>query len=428
MLFAVKGEATAGQQQVLQVIQESLRDRGAAPTLQEIADRVGKSTGAVQTTLQALQARGYIEIVPGKARGIALTERSALQDVRVTELRAALEAALSESPDLATLFLVAQENLPRVFRMERGILWVKDPVRRRFIGPADLGLIASDGFREELAIKTQGRGEPLWVLDRSKMNETAMTALFASHFKSFLVIPVTEGEQLLGVLAFASSHPVRLAEEGLLEAAQAAASLLVTPLRRAEAQFRLQEDLKLHRLLLELVKQLASDLDLGSLLMRVFHMIEKFVSVDAMFIAMKRPDGLYDAILETDLDDADRRIFFPVPRVMEPDKSKVAQSVEEHRYVLLCRTAEEMSAIQGKPAQGDPWYPVGNPARRSASLLYVPIWFGEEYHGFMSVQSYRMNAYRHEDAERLLVIGEYVGLAVRNARLLEEARKGQATK
>jgi len=419
-------DPTPGQQQVLHFIQETFRDTGAAPTLQEIAGKFKKSTGAVQTTLAALRTKGYIEIVPRKARGIQLTERSALQEVRVTELRAALEAALEEAAELPTLFRAAQEGLPEAFRMERGILWVRDTPRRRFLGPRDFGIDVPDGFLDELPLKAQALADPLWVLDRGKVNETAIAALFAPHVKSFLIVPVRDGEELLGVLAFTSTRAQKAEDDGAAEAAQTAAQLLVRPIRRAAAQFRLREDLKLHRLLLGLVKQLAGDLDLDSLLQRILRLIEKMIPVDAMFIALRREDGLYDAILETDLNDRDERVFFPVPRLMEPDTSRVAESVEQQRYVLVNRTPEELNKLRGKVASGDPWYPVGNPARRSASLLYAPLWFGDEFQGMMSVQSYRLNAYRHEDAERLLVIGEYVGLAIRNARLLQSVRKGRS--
>jgi len=423
MLFPVKGQTTPGQQQVLQFIQETIRGTGSAPTLQEIADRFRKSTGAIQTSLQALSAKGFIEIVPRTSRGIRLTEKGALQDVHVTRLRAALEAALEEGADLTVLFGVAQQSLPQVFGMEQGRLWIRDASRRRYLGPAEFGIEAPDGFRDELPIKGQGLPAPLWVLDRSKAHESPISAMFHERFRSFLVIPLADQGQALGVLALASTHVPRAEPEGVIEAARAASELLALPIRRASAQFDLQEDLKLHRLLLDLVKELASELDLQHLLQRIFRIIEKLVPVDALWIAIQRHDGLYDAILETDLDDSDRRVFFPTPRLMEPDKSKVLETIEQHRYALINRTPEELRALSQAPAAGNPWYPVGNPARRSASLLYVPIWFGEEFKGAMSVQSYRFNAYRHEDAERLLVIGEYVGLAIRNARLMEQVRK-----
>ncbi len=418
----VAPETTPGQQQVLQFIQETIRSSGHAPTLQEMADKFEKSTGAVQSTLQALQQKGYIEIVPRKSRGIELTEKGALQEVKVTELRAALEAAFGESIDLTTLFSVAQENLPRVFRMQAGILWVKDFTRRRFLGPRDFGIDPPDGIRDEITLKCQGLQEPLFALDRDTMAETAISALFDPKFKSFLIIPIWEDRQFLGLLTFAATAPQRGVDDGVLNAARAAAELLVGPLRRAQAQFRLQEDLKLHRLLLDLVKELASELDLQPLLQRVFRIIEKLFPVDAMWIALRRPDGEYDTILETDLDDGDRRVFFPAPRPMEVNRSKVMEHIEEHRYVLINRTPEELARLSGKPASGDPWYPVGNASRRSASLLYVPLWFGDEFKGVLSVQSYRLNAYRHEDAERLLVIGEYVGLAIRNAKIMEREK------
>lgn len=419
-MITLMGEETSpGQQRVLQIIQEAIRESGAAPTLQEIAAELGKSTGAVQAAIQALAAKGYIEIVPRKARGIRLTERSALQDVRVTELRAALEAALEESTDLPILFRVAQENLPKVFRMETGILWVKDAPRRRFLGPRDFGMTPPAPFRDELPVRCQARTEPLWVVDRKSGPETPVSALFAPDVRSYLIVPVMDEERFLALLAFASTRPAKNGAEETLEAARAAAEFLLKPLRRAEAQFRLQEDLKLHRLLLDLVKELTSELDLEPLLRRIFGIVEKLVPVDAMWISVKNKDGDYEALLETDLDDRDQRVFFPVPRIMEPDTSKTMVEVEQRRYVLVNRTPEELRRIAGKVpsgAPGDPWYPAGNPARRSASLLFVPIWFGKDFQGALSVQSYRLNAYRHEDAERLRVIGEYIGLALRNAR------------
>ena len=43
----MKRETTAGQQRVLEFIQETIRENGVAPTLQEIAGRFEKSTGAI---------------------------------------------------------------------------------------------------------------------------------------------------------------------------------------------------------------------------------------------------------------------------------------------------------------------------------------------------------------------------------------------
>lgn len=415
-------ETTPGQQQVLEFIQRTIRDSGTSPTLGEIAEEFRKSTGAIQTTLKALQSKGYIEIVPKKSRGIRLTELSAAQEIRVTELRAALEAVLEGGSELPALFRAAQESLPKVFRMQEGTLWVRDASRRRFLGPRDFGLEACQAFRDELPIRLQGRPEPLFVLDRKKVPETPISALVDERARSFLLIPIRDLEQELGLLAFLSGEPQKESEE-TIEAAGETSALLSLPIRRAAAQFGLQEDLKLHRLLLGLVKEIAGELDLQSLLRRIFGQIERLMPVDAMWIATRKPDGTYEAILETDLDDKNRRVFFPVPRIMEPDQSKVLMTVEQRRYVLVNRSAEEMQRLQGRVAKGDPWFTVGNPNRRSASLVFVPIWFGKDWNGAMSVQSYTMNAYRHEDAERLQMIGEYIGLAIRNAQYVSAKKR-----
>ncbi len=411
--------------EVLGCLREAMRGGGPAPAVRGVADRLGRPPAAVKAALETLRKSGYVEIAPRGGRVLRLTEKAARQAEREADLRAALEPALEEAAELPALFRAAGEGLPPLFGMERGCLWLRDPSRRRFVGPHDLGLEAAKGFRDELPLKCQGLGEPLWIPDRNRQRDAAIPALFDPSTRSILIVPVVEDRQFLGVMAFTSGSVQRGPDEAALPLARLAAKLLAGPVRRAESQFRVQEDLKLHRMLLDLVRRMGAGADLGSLLRQVFHVVERLVPADAMFVAVRRPDGRYDAILETDLDDADRRVFFPVPRLMDLQKSRALESVVGHRYLLICRTPEELARISGRPASGDPWYPVGNPARRSASLLYVPLWCGEEFKGVLSVQSYRLNAFRHADAERIAVVGDYVGLAIRGARAGEEGKKGR---
>ena len=424
-LWAMRSTADIDPLDVLRFLRESMGGGASAPALGEIAAHFGRPPADIRRAVDDLRGRGYVEGAPRGGRVRSLTEKAARLAVRESELRAALEPALEEAVDLPTLFHVAQENLPHQFGMERGCLWLKDPSRRRFLGAYDMGLEAARGFRDELPLKCQGLGEPLWIGDRSREVDTAVPSLFEPQVGSILIIPIAEDLQLLGILAFVSGTVQGKPGGAVLHLARLAGKLLAAPLRRAEAQFRVQEDLKLHRLLLDLVRQMGAGIEIEVFLRRIFGVLEKLVPVDAMFVALRRPDGLYDAVLETDLDDADRRVFFPVPRLMEMTRSKALESVVGHRYLLICRTPEELAKISGKPASGDPWYPVGNPARRSASLLYVPLWCGEEFKGVLSVQSYRMNAYRFADAERIAAVGEYVGLAIRNSRFAGEAKKAR---
>jgi len=68
---------TARQNQILQLIQQSVRQTGFPPTRAEIAQQLGfKSTNAAEDHLRALARKGYIEMKPGISRGIRLTQQN----------------------------------------------------------------------------------------------------------------------------------------------------------------------------------------------------------------------------------------------------------------------------------------------------------------------------------------------------------------
>ena len=66
---------TKRQQQVLDIIKDSMRDRGMPPTRAEIAKILGfKSVNAAEDHLKALAKKGAIEILPSTSRGIRLVQ------------------------------------------------------------------------------------------------------------------------------------------------------------------------------------------------------------------------------------------------------------------------------------------------------------------------------------------------------------------
>ena len=65
---------TLRQQQVLTIIRETIKNTGFPPTRAELSRTLGfRSINAAEEHLQALARKGAIEIVPGLARGIRLT-------------------------------------------------------------------------------------------------------------------------------------------------------------------------------------------------------------------------------------------------------------------------------------------------------------------------------------------------------------------
>lgn len=68
-------QLTARQQQILQLIRDTVEQEGRPPTRAEICTAFGfRSPNAAETHLRALAAKGAISLEEGRARGIRLTE------------------------------------------------------------------------------------------------------------------------------------------------------------------------------------------------------------------------------------------------------------------------------------------------------------------------------------------------------------------
>lgn len=68
-------ELTQRQQQILELVQDVIDTTGMPPTRVEIARKLGfRSANAAEDHLRALARKGMIELLPGAARGIRLTD------------------------------------------------------------------------------------------------------------------------------------------------------------------------------------------------------------------------------------------------------------------------------------------------------------------------------------------------------------------
>lgn len=82
-------DLTDRQQAILDFVRQRIASDGMPPTWAEIARAFGfRQTRAAQKHLQALEAKGYLKLLPGKARGIQLAGgRSARPSRRSDQLR-----------------------------------------------------------------------------------------------------------------------------------------------------------------------------------------------------------------------------------------------------------------------------------------------------------------------------------------------------
>lgn len=143
---------TARQQQILELIQNTIASTGAPPTRAEIAHELGfKSANAAEEHLQALARKGAIELVSGTSRGIRLkgSHRSA---------RASSDSLSLTLPGLGQLSLpligrvaagspiLAQEHVDRTYHLESS-LFTEQPdylLRVRGMSMRDAGIMDGD--------------------------------------------------------------------------------------------------------------------------------------------------------------------------------------------------------------------------------------------------------------------------------------------
>jgi len=123
-------DLTERQKEILQVIQRLMEEKGVPPTRVELARAAGfKSPNAAEGHLRALARKGIIELLPGAARGIRITDPPKLQVVRrsapgsASPLSTVRDAVAGSDLDLIPDGLVpvaAAASLPVVGRVAAG--------------------------------------------------------------------------------------------------------------------------------------------------------------------------------------------------------------------------------------------------------------------------------------------------------------------
>lgn len=120
---------TERQQQILELIQETVVRTGAPPTRAEIANTLGfKSANAAEEHLQALARKGAIELVSGTSRGIRLKKETlrSLNQERLQNMLRPLDELLKLALPLvgrvaAGLPILAQEHVEKIYHLESSL-------------------------------------------------------------------------------------------------------------------------------------------------------------------------------------------------------------------------------------------------------------------------------------------------------------------
>lgn len=152
---------TKRQQQVLDIVKRSMRDKGMPPTRAEIADVLGfKSANAAEEHLKALAKKGAIEILAGTSRGIRiLNDPSA---TKVAELPFEEEEGLPVLGQVAAGSpVLASENIafhlkidPNAFRKKADYL-----LRVKGLSMKDIGIMEGDLLAVHRTTETPRNGQ-----------------------------------------------------------------------------------------------------------------------------------------------------------------------------------------------------------------------------------------------------------------------------
>ena len=166
----MKQSLTARQQKLLDFIRYYIRSRGHPPTLREIGRAFGfRSTGTVRDHLRALERKGHLRALRGKARG--LLPRDTFQGVPILGRVPAGGPLLTEENFEGTLDLARDFCGERVFALkvqgdsmiEAGIL-EGDLVVVRAQEQAEPGQIVVARLNGEATVKELvRRGPKLWL-------------------------------------------------------------------------------------------------------------------------------------------------------------------------------------------------------------------------------------------------------------------------
>jgi repressor LexA len=127
---------TKRQQQILDLIKDSISDTGMPPTRAEIAKFFGfKSANAAEEHLKALAKKGYIEMLAGTSRGIRLTE-----EVQEDEGLPLIGRVAAGEP------ILAQEHVEEHYKMDGSLFHPPANYLLRVSGQSmkDIGILDGD--------------------------------------------------------------------------------------------------------------------------------------------------------------------------------------------------------------------------------------------------------------------------------------------
>jgi PAS domain S-box-containing protein len=231
--------------------------------------------------------------------------------------------------------------------------------------------------------------------------------------QSEAAIPLVAGNELLGVLNVHSNQINAYSDEDIA-IFTTLATQIATAIQNAglfaETQRRASEMATLN----QIVRAVAQEIELKSVLKAAYEQIGRLIPVDAFIVGILNENtNLVDFPLIIDGDE-----YFTEPSIPLSAESNTGRTILTGTHTLINVDPKEYETEEIAPNQL-----LGNKSKASASLLYVPLNLGQRTIGTLSVQSYKFNAYTQESVDLLINIANQLSIGIQNARLFTETQR-----
>jgi len=264
------------------------------------------------------------------------------------------------------------------------------------------------------AIKTR---EPI-LINRTKTEIESVRDSFnrlgdsARVAASIIIIPLQAGSRVIGALSV-QSYELNAYDDKHRSFLMALGPQVTVAIENARLYEKARQRAQRLASMNEIGREISALNDLPTLLETIYQQIKKILPTDLFFI------GLYDA--------RTNRMEFPImydeERRWEQQPSLVTdatfsgKTILTRQPLLINHWADTPSQTSTSPII------VGDAARTTTSLMFAPLFSGQNVIGVISAQSYTPNSYNQDDLDLLTGIAAQVAIAIQNTRLLEATQK-----
>jgi PAS domain S-box-containing protein len=375
-------------------------------------DRVFSGDDERIALLYAAQAASTLE----NARLFAETRQ------RLTELAAinSISTAVTAQRDLNVLLPLVGEKVFDTFGVNDGFIALYDS-RTNLI---EFPLFVEAGVRQIVSARPLGQGltsiviqsrQPLLINQDALRRSAELGALLqGAPAKSWLGVPITAGTDVIGVLCVQDIEREGLFSDADVRLLTTIAANVGVAIQNARLFNQTQQRAAELAVLNDLARAVSQELEPVQVLETVYTHLQRLTPLDAFFVTLfDRGTGLQTTPL---IYDAGRR-YAEGPR--PPAAGGLIERVlQTGQPIVVNRTAAEVAERQLTPERA-----IGDASRVSASLLYLPLFFGTQVGGVLSVQSYQYDQYSQREVEVLSAVASQLVVALQNARLFEETQR-----